>query len=146
MCSVSNVLLSPSKRPIPLNTSGFINERITVKRQPYCVSLIIKPLINMKIPSLFYLTCLRRLTPIDHQVLLNRLHQRFGFRDLALKWLASYLVDRKQSVHKRSVVSVDSQLRFGVPQGSVLDLSYFPCMLLRLSILSFHTASILCSN
>ena len=53
-------------------------------------------------------------------MLLNRLHQRFGFRDLALKWLASYLVDRKQSVHKRSVVSVDSQLRFGVPQGSVL--------------------------
>ena len=120
MCSVPDVLLSPSKRPIPRNTIGFIIERITVQRQPYCVSLIIKPLINMKIPSLFYLTCLRRLTPIDHQVLLNRLHQRFGFRDLALKWLASYLVDRKQSVHKRSVVSVDSQLRFGVPQGSVL--------------------------
>ena len=33
---------------------------------------------------------------IDHQVLLNRLHQRFGF--------ASYLADRKQSVHIRSVV------------------------------------------
>ena len=54
---------------------------------------------------------------IDHQVLLNRLHQRFGFRDLAVKWLASYLADRKRLVHKRSVVSVDSQLRFGVPQG-----------------------------
>ena len=52
---------------------------------------------------------------IDHQVLLNRLHQRFGFRDLALKWLASYLADRKQSVHIRSVVSVDSKPRFGVP-------------------------------
>ena len=38
---------------------------------------------------------------IDHQVLLNRLHQRFGFRDLALQWLASYLADRKQSVQYR---------------------------------------------
>ena len=52
---------------------------------------------------------------IDHQLLLNRLHQRFGFRDLALKWLAWYLADRRQSVHIRSVVSIDSQLRFGVP-------------------------------
>ena len=57
---------------------------------------------------------------IDHEVLLNRLNQRFGFRDLALNWLASYLVDHKQLVHIRSAVSVDSQLHFGVPQGSVL--------------------------
>ena len=57
---------------------------------------------------------------IDHEVLLNKLNQRFGFRDFALNWLALYLVDRKQSVHIRSAVSVDSQLRFGVPQGSVL--------------------------
>ena len=53
---------------------------------------------------------------IDHQVLLNRLHQRFGFRDLALKWLASYLADHKQLVHILGfAVSVDNQLRFGVP-------------------------------
>ena len=53
---------------------------------------------------------------IEHQVLLNRLHQRFGFRDLALKWLASYLADRKQLVHiLGSAVLVDSHLRFGVP-------------------------------
>ena len=57
---------------------------------------------------------------IDHEVLLNRLNQRFGFRDLALKWLVSYLADRKQNVRIRSAVSVDSQLCFGVPQGSVL--------------------------
>ena len=56
---------------------------------------------------------------IDHQVSLNRKHQRFGFTDLALKWLASYLADHRQSVHIRSVVSVDSQLRFGVPKESV---------------------------
>ena len=53
-------------------------------------------------------------------MLLNRLNQRFGFRHLALKWLASYLADRRQSVRIRSAVSVDSQLCFGVPQGSVL--------------------------
>jgi len=57
---------------------------------------------------------------IDHEVLLSRLNQRFGFRDLALKWLASYLADRKQSVRIRSAVSEYSQLCFGVPQGSVL--------------------------
>ena len=40
--------------------------------------------------------------------------------DLGLKWLASYLADRRQSARIRSAVSVDSQLCFGVPQGSVL--------------------------
>jgi len=83
---------------------------------------------------------------IDHQVLLNRSHQKFAFRDLALKWLASYLADRKQSVHIRSAVSVDSKLRFAVPQGSVLGPVVFPCTLLTWRILSFLTVSILCST
>ena len=52
--------------------------------------------------------------------IMYRLNQKFGFRDLALKWLASYLADRRQSVRIRSAVSVDSQLCFGVQQGSVL--------------------------
>ena len=95
--------------------------RTIVLRQPYCVSptIFCKPPIKAKIPSLFYLTCQWRLTPLI-MVLLNRLNQRFGFRHLALKWLASYLADRRQSVRIRSAISVDSQLCFGVPQGSVL--------------------------
>ena len=39
---------------------------------------------------------------------------------MTVKWLASYLADRRQSVRIRSAVSVDSQLCFGVPRGSVL--------------------------
>ena len=83
---------------------------------------------------------------IDHEVLLNRLNPRFGFRDLALKWLASYLADRRQSVRIRSAVSVDSQLCFGVPQGSVLGPVLFSsCMLLQLRISSFPMAFVPCS-
>lgn len=119
---------------------------------PYCDSLTAYHLWHFQVIDkhedaiLLLLDLSAAFDTIEHQVLLKRLHQRFGFRDLARKWLASYLADRKQSVHIRSAVSVDSKLRFGVPQGSVVEPVLFPCMLLTWRILSFLTASVLCST
>ena len=55
---------------------------------------------------------------IDHQILLSRLYSLFGIQSTALKWFESYLSDRFTSVNNSS--SPLSQLRYGVPQGSVL--------------------------
>ena len=57
---------------------------------------------------------------IDHQILLSRLSERFGVKDTALKWFASYLSERYQSVVINGVESDIQELQFGVPQGSVL--------------------------
>ena len=58
---------------------------------------------------------------IDHDILLRRLHSRFGFSGLALQWIKSYLHDRIQKVCiKGSMASEGSPLEFGVPQGSIL--------------------------
>ena len=57
---------------------------------------------------------------IDHNVLLDCLSSWFGFGDTVLKWFASYLSDRNQSIKVGDVLSDPEKLEFGVPQGSFL--------------------------
>jgi hypothetical protein len=57
---------------------------------------------------------------IDHGILIDRLQEEYGISSVALRWLGSYLRDRKQFVkigrHSSSIMNCVS----GVPQGSVL--------------------------
>jgi len=57
---------------------------------------------------------------VDHTILLERLHSRFGIRGQALNWFKSYLSERKQSVLINGVKSNEHDVLYGVPQGSVL--------------------------
>ena len=61
---------------------------------------------------------------VDHEILLNRLEQRFGMSDPALMWMRSYLSDRSQSVNAPGGASSNSSVACGVHQGSVLGLFY----------------------
>jgi len=56
---------------------------------------------------------------VNHQVLCTKLHH-MGFRGVALKWFQSYLSNRKHFVDIGGVFSQMSDVRMGVPQGSVL--------------------------
>ena len=56
---------------------------------------------------------------LDHSILLKRLEVTIGVRDAALKWFASYLSDRCQSVIVYSIESTPSPLARSTP-GSVL--------------------------
>ena len=57
---------------------------------------------------------------IDHDTLLSRLCNVYGITGNALDWFRSYLTGRIQCVVIEDSVSVDQELDFGVPQGSVL--------------------------
>ena len=57
---------------------------------------------------------------IDHDILLSRLCYVYGITGNALDWFRSYLIGRIQRVVIEDSVSVDQELGFGVPQGSVL--------------------------
>jgi hypothetical protein len=57
---------------------------------------------------------------VDHSILLNRLHNKFGISGNALKWFRSYLSNRCQFVSIDNVSSDSLPLGCGVPQGSVL--------------------------
>ena len=58
---------------------------------------------------------------IHHGLLLNRLKHRFGIDGNALKWIASYLSGRKQTISLQGFPNSTSRsLEWGVPQGSIL--------------------------
>ena len=57
---------------------------------------------------------------IDHNILIKRFECSFGVKGTALKWFASYLKNRTQSVKVSGFQSEKGFLQFGVPQGSVL--------------------------
>ena len=57
---------------------------------------------------------------IDHDILLSRLCNVYGITGNALDWFRSYLTGRIQRVVIEDSVSVDQELDFGIPQGSVL--------------------------
>jgi exonuclease III len=57
---------------------------------------------------------------VDHDILLNRLHTKFGICGNALNWFKSYLSNRSQFVSLDDANSDTLDLNCGVPQGSVL--------------------------
>ena len=57
---------------------------------------------------------------LDYPILLQRLETTLGISGTALRWFASYLEGREQSVMVDNVLSSPSALQLGVPQGSVL--------------------------
>ena len=57
---------------------------------------------------------------VNHNILLSRLHRRFGIGETALEWFYSYLNNRSQFVDINGSYSTKRDLKIGVPQGSVL--------------------------
>ena len=56
---------------------------------------------------------------VDHNILINKL-EYYGIKGTALKWFESYLTNRTQKVCINGTFSESCNVKFGVPQGSVL--------------------------
>ena len=56
---------------------------------------------------------------VDHAILLRKL-SRYGMRKGELRWFEDYLRERKQRVCVGDEFSVWSEIKRGVPQGSIL--------------------------
>ena len=77
---------------------------------------------NQEVTCLVLLDLSATFDTIDHDLLLNRLHLRYGFDETILNWISSYLRSRTQQVLiGGNTFSNLSQLKCGIPQGSVLD-------------------------
>ena len=57
---------------------------------------------------------------VDHNVLLDLLQKMFGLRETVLKWFTDYLSNRSFKVCVEVEYSVCIDLKFSVPQGSLL--------------------------
>ncbi len=82
---------------------------------------------------------------IDHNILLNRLENFVVIIGSALAWFKSYLSDSHQFVAVNEEISYQSQVQYGVPQGSVLGLLLFTLYMLPLgNIIRKHRVSFHC--
>lgn len=61
---------------------------------------------------------------VDHSILLDKL-EHYGIRGLALQWVKSYLTSRLQFDEFNGHSSFCHKIVCGVPQGSILGLSFF---------------------
>ena len=73
---------------------------------------------------------------IDHDILFNSLRDWFGVDGTVLRWIKSYLSNRKQKVKLGNSFSDAFSLPYGVPQGSVLGPLLLPSIL-PLSVILF---------
>ena len=69
--------------------------------------------------QLAFLLILKRLSTVDHDILINKL-EYYGVRGVTKEWFCSYLKNRKQFVPIDGFVSNTKNISTGVPQGSVL--------------------------
>jgi len=81
---------------------------------------IIKAIDNGDVCALVLLDLTAAFDTVDHKILIDILHDRFGIESDVLKWMTSYLDNRSQVVSVGRNLSSVRTLPCGVPQGSVL--------------------------
>ena len=67
----------------------------------------------------FFIDLKKAFDTINHKLLLTKL-ERYGIRGNCLKWIQSYLENRKQKVELNGTSSSWLEITCGVPQGSIL--------------------------
>ena len=75
---------------------------------------------KQKVSALVLLDLSAAFDTIDHKILLSRLSSFYGLSSTALNLIASYLLNRTQSVSIQSHSTPPSNIFTGIPQGSVL--------------------------
>ena len=104
---------------------------------------IVTAIDNGDVATLVLLDLSAAFDTVDHPILLDILHDRFGVDGDALNWIRSYLTDRSQIVDLRSSISVALPIPCGVPQGSVLGPRQFISYIEEMaSIFAKHNVSL----
>ncbi len=107
--------------PLPDNSSAYREGHSTESALLKVQADILRNMEQQKVTMLVLIDLSAAFDTIDHDILFDCLQTKYGITGTALAWHKSYLRARKQCVILNNTVrSSESQLRFGVPQGSCL--------------------------
>ena len=101
------------------NQFGFQKGKSTTHAVLNLTSQVQHGLKSNKNCSTIFLDLAKAFDTVNHSILLDKL-ERMGMRGITLNWFASYLSSRKQCVYVNGELSSPLEMKFGVPQGSVL--------------------------
>ncbi len=98
---------------------GFRENHSTAMALIEIVDNIYQELENGKYVAGIYLDISKAFDTVDHSILLYKL-EHYGIRGEPLEWFKSYLTNRKQFTVVNNQQSSTKNIKYGVPQGSVL--------------------------
>ena len=73
---------------------------------------------------------------VDHDILLQRLHEDIGVCGVPLQWFESYLTGLNQAITINKTSASECDIIYGVPQGSVLGPILFTCYTKPLGVIA----------
>ncbi len=110
-----------SNCPLPVCTLAYREGHSTESALLKVQADILHNMEHQKVTLLVLIDLSAAFDTLDHDILFTRLESRFGISGVALEWHKSYLKSRRQCVVINGQTrSVESILKFGVPQGSCL--------------------------
>ena len=101
------------------NQHGFRSGRSCVSQLLSHYNNIIEGIENGHDVDVIYLDFAKAFDKVHHGILLNKLRE-LKISGKALAWISNFLYDRKQQVSVEGVLSSESKVDSGVPQGTVL--------------------------
>ena len=110
---------------LPITQSAYRDHHSTETALVRVYNDIVTAIDNGDVCALVLLDLSSAFDTVDHSILHDVLHARFGVVDNALKWIDSYLSDRTQQVCIGNDRSSIFSMPYGVPQGSVLGPKQF---------------------
>ena len=101
------------------NQHGFRAGRSCLTQLLSHVDDIVQGLTKNADTDAIYLDFAKAFDKVDHRLLLSKM-KRMGFHEKIVRWIESFLTDRKQCVVLNGVSSTEAAIISGVPQGTVL--------------------------
>ena len=108
-----------SNNSIYENQYGFRSGRSCEHALLNAQNLLLESLSKRQVSLLLLIDFSKAFDLVEHDILFNKL-EHYGIRGPALKWLKSYLSNRKQFVSINGSESSMQLMEHGVPQGSIL--------------------------
>ena len=75
---------------------------------------------NGSLNCVVFLDVQKAFDSVNHEILLNKMHEYFGMSGTQLKWFESYLSNREQQCIVNGQISSPKNISCGIPQGWIL--------------------------